>query len=309
MRILVVTAYQQLSPEAVSGSVMRQRLFIEAIRKTGAELHILYFAHHEPNFGGGPDTCRIGETGRQSWGNNAKVTVCRRASPSAPNAAVGNNFAARRFFRLPGYASLSHDAQRDALDSALDWRPDILFVHRLVAMPPVFRSNRPLPPIAFDLDDIESVALRRRLSSNFLDWQQWAEWPHLPAIVAGERLAFSLADLIFVCSPEDVAVLVNRGISGKAVSIPNAVPIPATWQRGKAPNLLMLGSYGYSPNRTGIEYFVSKIWPAIIAAVPGAKLRVAGPGGEQLRFAAQPPDGVSVCGFVPSWQSCTLILR
>ncbi|MBK9774625.1 MAG: hypothetical protein IPP57_28005 [Candidatus Obscuribacter sp.] len=40
MRILVVTAFQQLRPDAVSGFAMRQRLFIEAMTRLGAELHI-----------------------------------------------------------------------------------------------------------------------------------------------------------------------------------------------------------------------------------------------------------------------------
>lgn len=299
MRILVVTAYQQLRPEAVSGFVMRQRLFIDALTRIGAELHVLYFMHHDPLFGGGPDTLNgLEKLVRESWGGQVSVTLCRRANANQPNRARGKGFSVRQFFKLPGYASLAHDVQRDAFEDALMWNPDFVFVHRLVAMPPVLQSRRPLPPIAFDLDDIESVALRRRLFSAPFNWQHWPEWLHLPAIVAGEKLAFSLADLTFVCSPDDVAALSKRGISGEVISVPNAVPVPTIWRRSQLPNLLMLGSYGHWPNRSGIEYFVSKIWPVIHAAVPDANLRVAGPGGDQLSFATAPPPGVTVCGYV-----------
>ncbi|MBK7463776.1 MAG: glycosyltransferase family 4 protein [Betaproteobacteria bacterium] len=299
MRILVVTAFQQLRPDAVSGFAMRQRLFIEAMTRLGAELHILYFTHHDASYGGGPETLiELEDLVKSSWGKNCKVTIIRRAKPNQTFSVKGESYLISKFFDLPGYASLANKTQVDAFESALAWGPDLIFVHRLIAMPPVLRARRSLPPIAFDLDDIESVALMRRLLATPMDWRQWKSWLGWPAIYAGEKHSLSIANMIFVCSTGDAAAIDKRTISGKVISVPNNLPIPTTWQRSQSPNLLMLGNYGHWPNSSGIEYFVAQVWPLIHAAIPNSMLRVAGPGGHQLAFANKPPAGVVVTGYV-----------
>ena len=99
MRILVVTAFQQLRPDAVSGFAMRQRLFIEAMTRLGAELHILYFTHHDASYGGGPETLiELEDLVKSSWGKNCKVTIIRRAKPNQTFSVKGESYLISKFF-------------------------------------------------------------------------------------------------------------------------------------------------------------------------------------------------------------------
>lgn len=66
------------------------------------------------------------------------------------------------------------------------------------------------------------------------------------------------------------------------------------------PVLTFTGNLGYFPNRNAVHWFLENSWPAIKAAVPHARLIIAGkdPGAALLRY----HDGLSVevTGYVPS---------
>jgi polysaccharide biosynthesis protein PslH len=65
------------------------------------------------------------------------------------------------------------------------------------------------------------------------------------------------------------------------------------------PVVLFLGSMDWEPNIDGVQHFVESMWPAIRAAVPGARFQVVGrnPGPSIRRLAA---DDVEIVGTVPS---------
>src|SRR5207248_364613 len=74
----------------------------------------------------------------------------------------------------------------------LDSKPDLVFVHRLVAMLPVIRSSRRPVRMFFDLDDLE----HRTRIQGALERRTWprriAQLLRVPAVIAAERKGASL---------------------------------------------------------------------------------------------------------------------
>jgi glycosyltransferase involved in cell wall biosynthesis len=80
---------------------------------------------------------------------------------------------------------------------------------------------------------------------------------------------------------------------GTTTAVPNSVTIDHAVDRGPAaspPTILMVGNLTYEPNIRGVEWFLADVLPRVSAAVPNARLVVAGH--ESERFA---PHGI---GFV-----------
>lgn len=84
-------------------------------------------------------------------------------------------------------------------------------------------------------------------------------------------------------------------------NVPMSVPAAAGAPAGEAPAVvLFVGLLGYAPNRDGLDWFVSRVWPRVRSLCPDAVLRIAGGGldeataGQWMRQA-----GVRVLGFVP----------
>lgn len=65
--------------------------------------------------------------------------------------------------------------------------------------------------------------------------------------------------------------------------------------------LLWIGGFGYYPNKEGIYYFLSEIYPKIKVKAPGVKLKVVGGGvTERLRAYAADDASIEILGFVES---------
>jgi glycosyltransferase involved in cell wall biosynthesis len=176
--------------------------------------------------------------------------------------------------------------------------PDLVFVHRLVAMLPVIRSRcRPMR-MFFDLDDIEhrkqiQTALQRRTLVRKL-----AQLARVPAIASAELRGAGLSRLTFVCSEIDRSRLARLGLRRLAV-VPNAVTIPSEPpQLPIAPRMLFLGFCHYSANYEAAERLVRTIFPKIRSLVPEAQLLIAGSGSLELRSRRDRPEGVQYLGYV-----------
>lgn len=75
---------------------------------------------------------------------------------------------------------------------------------------------------------------------------------------------------------------------------PPAQPFPQT----DSTTLLFVGSLWYTPNREGIDRFLSRCWPAIKASRPEARLLLVGAAPPRVRQAWERHPGVSAPGFV-----------
>ena len=89
-------------------------------------------------------------------------------------------------------------------------------------------------------------------------------------------------------------------IGGRPVPvIPNGVDLPSPGGRDIAPTAAFVGSLDYAPNMDAVAFLAGQVWPGIRAAVPGARLLIAGrrPGPAILALHGQ--DGIEVLPDVP----------
>jgi glycosyltransferase involved in cell wall biosynthesis len=127
---------------------------------------------------------------------------------------------------------------------------------------------------------------------------------NLRRMAATERRAARLADVTVCVSAADRehfdaagarrTMLVANGVDDELFE---TAPVR---QDGPA-NVLFFGQLTYSPNERGIVEFLERGWPRVLAAVPDARLRIAGPSpSDRLRGAAARAGQADVLGFVAS---------
>jgi glycosyltransferase involved in cell wall biosynthesis len=109
-------------------------------------------------------------------------------------------------------------------------------------------------------------------------------------------------DGIVAITPEDEREFLRMGFAGPTTVVPAAVDLVRFSRQMPAPdseNVAFLGSLDWLPNIEGLEWFVSKVWPAVISKRPSARFFVAGRNpvpGLDSRLAA---PGVVFYGPVP----------
>jgi glycosyltransferase involved in cell wall biosynthesis len=295
MRALVVTPFPPPGPSDVQAMFRRLGTFIQALGMIADEIELLHFVPAgDPAFA--IDRRRINDAQSARWGTSVAVTL----APARPVSHIAARYALALISGLshPAYAPFAGPHQAAALDDCLDRRPDIVFVHRLLGLGPLLGARRPLPPILFDLDDVEHwVKIRMALGT-----RSWlAKVPRLlqvPAIMALERRAIRRAARTFVCSEIDRRYLQRLGFAG-VVTIPNAVSIPLEPQPVAADKTIMLiGAYHYRPNVEAAERLITAIWPLIRSQVPQARLIIAGSSPELIGAFRSHPPGVEFTGIV-----------
>ncbi|MBC8007710.1 MAG: glycosyltransferase family 4 protein [Prolixibacteraceae bacterium] len=302
MKALLITGWLPVDGLGPStGLLVRQRLFVDALAKCCEQVTIMYMAHHDPDYAPLEDSALdMQATIARDFGDTFKLHVCRRRAPLKMNSPAAYMRAAASIYCQPGYASVSGSVQVEAIATALQAKPDLIFAHRLQSMLPLMRLRHGLPPLFFDLDDIEHIALQRYCLRRPTQWKLLSRLTEIPALVKAERAAIKLATTTFVCSTLDVRKLQARFGADTVQAVPNCIRIPPDTVRSDKPRLLMLGNFAYPPNRHGLEYFVETILPMVRREVPNVELLVAGTSQHKLGFAARPPAGVHLLGFVPS---------
>lgn len=284
----------------VHGIFQRMRLYIDAGLQLSDELDLLFFV---------PPAIDVSEAGvaryqellRKAWSDRVNLFLVRHMVN--PNFHTNwDRYGAGIFnvYRQESYFPTSGEAQIRAIEACLERRPDAVIVHRLAAMLPLMRTRVPLPPVFFDLDDIEHRSHPRRVST-------CPRWPgerltllHTPALKAGEMRAIRAATNTFVCSELDRAYLSKEARTDNLVVVQNSVPLPtARPPVADGPNLLFVGTFAYGPNVQAANFLVKNIWPLVRAQVPEARLRIVGGHQEVLDDFSNPPDGVDFLGFVP----------
>lgn len=122
-----------------------------------------------------------------------------------------------------------------------------------------------------------------------------------------EDEAVSLATVLTTCSALERDRLVARhpAAAGKTFAAPLGVD-PAEWPAVEftrdEPLLALFGSWGWSPNTRGLEWFVAEVWPGVHEAEPTARALVAGSGAGDIVGDA---PGVEVVGRVPDLATFT----
>jgi hypothetical protein len=123
-------------------------------------------------------------------------------------------------------------------------------------------------------------------------------------LARAEGAAVARAGATVALTAEDAGRLAElAGARGRTrvVRVPSAASLPAADAPLTGdPALVMLGSEGWLPNRDAADWFVDGVWPAVRAALPGARLHVFGPlrrGGAGLE--PHPPPDESRDAFAP----------
>lgn len=287
---------------SANGFHRRQRLLIDAIKATNADIEVLFYV--QPELDDRDESLRLEIESRLNdlWEGRFRVTLCTREAIRPERISWWQRYLlpALSFFRQSAYFSFSGPDQVVAFEDCLSRKPDFIFVHRLMCMPPVFLSRLKLPPVFLDLDDIEHVAFARSIAQP----PNWAskrlEYLQLPALMNAERQAIHRCANTFVCSEHDRDKLKKVFRTSKVVAVPNAIALrPQRDSLTDKKSLLLLGDYRYGPNRIGAEFFIEKIWPRIVDIVPEARITIAGVRSDLIRQASAPPQGIDFPGFLP----------
>jgi glycosyltransferase involved in cell wall biosynthesis len=281
------------------GTLKRQRILIDAIKRVSAEIDVLVYVHHRENDTSEQAAKAAADTLAAVWGGNFHVTLCRRAAPARSDTFWHRYIRpAASFFNQEPYDTFAGPAQIAAFEHCLENAPDYVFIHRLNCMPPALLSKKRLPPVFFDLDDIEHVSLGRSIGQPPLWPGKRLDYLQVPILAATERRAVVRSQTTFVCSEVDRAKLVRRLRVRNVQVILNAAELRERRPLTQRPTFLLLGSYSYPPNRAGADFFLDRVWPLIRAEVPCAEVTIAGPRPEMLRHFPTPPAGASFPGFV-----------
>lgn len=205
---------------------------------------------------------------------------------------------------VPGFVAGNHS---DAMDRAVaatlaEWRADVVqFDHvasaqwaRALARRP--RGSRPAL-VLVDQDPREAITRSHHSTGGYrtlrqiLEGRAWRRW---------SRIAPSLVDAVVVFTDEDRSVVL-RACPGTRVEViaptgPHTPAVPVTRRAKDARTILFVGHYDHAPNVDAARRLVERIFPAVRARVPNARLIIAGSGDPQVR--EDPSAGIRVTGWV-----------
>jgi glycosyltransferase involved in cell wall biosynthesis len=281
----------------VQGTFRRLKLFIDALKEI-AELDMLFYVSNDVDC----SSRAVAEKAEQlsaHWGADVNLFLCPQQRYLAARPKWKQQFApVFNFFQQATFFPTAGDQQVQAFEGCLERQPDAIFCHRLPAVSPVLLTKRSLPPIFFDLDDIEHIKFARQIRQPPYRLVTNLYYLHVPAIWWGERLCIQQATRTFICSELDQRYLSQRWQLPGIVQIPNAVAIPPMQSLTTEPTLMLIGGYYYQANLNAANYLIEKVWPLVYQQRPDARLIIAGKEPHHIDSYASPPAGVEFTGFV-----------
>lgn len=284
---------------ATYGIYIRMRLLLEASQSLADHLDILFFV--DPSVKVTEELRANTEAElKKRWGILATVRLAAE-QPISSDRSYWNHYIspAISFFRNADYAGTAGTDQIRAFEGCLDSHVSFIVVHRLGAMCPILLSSAPIPPIFFDLDDVEHRKLMRDLKQPPFYPGKLFGYLKALALLRGERAAVRRARKTFLCSQSDKRYLSRFIPSDSLVEIPNTVmhpPAPAP--RATTESILFLGSFTYGPNVDAAEYLITKVWPIVKVLRPNARLFIAGQRPERIPSFHSSQADVVFTGFV-----------
>ena len=151
------------------------------------------------------------------------------------------------------------------------------------------------PKLILDIDDPEHIRGKRRLAA--LGGGDPRTVADLEKLRDFERQAVAKAKLAFVCQEGD-----RQGWITSTEVVPNCVVVPGNpSRRVTKPIVLFVGNCATgpaSPNVDAVRYFLTDIWPKILALMPEAEFHLVGAASELVRQLAAASPRVQLRGFV-----------
>jgi len=285
----------------IHGSYQRMRMFVEAIAASGYRIHFLFLV--SPQLAAATSSDVAARSIEQFWKIRATVDICAIRTPSAKEA---RSF--WRYYIAPAltltkdveYGLTTGEAQIGALRASLRRQPQAIFVMGLEAMLPLTVIRAQMPPVYFDMNDIEHRKALRTLATVRARKGTWLRYLRVHSIVRAERAAASLAAKTFVCSDGDMKYLTKKLGAGQITTIPNAVQIPPLdAEDASGHTVLFVGLLSYPPNNAAVQLLITTIWPLIVTRIPDARLLIVGAGVETVAGGQTCPSSIEFTGFVP----------
>jgi glycosyltransferase involved in cell wall biosynthesis len=297
--LFVSTHYPANFKTDVFGVYKRQDLFLEALSGACTDVDALFFV--PPNIRLSPEyvtESRAAFTAK--FGRSINLSLCPQANDASSRSRYG--FYVAPIFnalKLRSYAAAAGAAQVAAFEGCLSRNPDLVFVHRLYAAAPVLKStSRCRVPILLDLDEVEHRWFFRNVGEPPRWLLKHALYLHILALFVHELKTLRRMTRAYVASPRDQRYLGGLG-SKNVVTVPNVVANPAIVPPvAKEPVVLFVGSFRYQPNITAANILSHEIWPQVSAALPQARLILAGQNPENLHLEGGRPANVELPGFV-----------
>jgi glycosyltransferase involved in cell wall biosynthesis len=275
----------------------RLRMFVHAMHEISDSIVLLHFVEPDaPEWS--MDSRQLDLAQSKYWGVNVNVKLAAKRKVEMRwwqyLTSLFSVLHRPRFYPYVGSEQVA------AIMSQLKEKPDLVFAHRLTVMAAFFRIKQDIPPLFFDLDDVEHrVKIRSSLGSGSLASKLF-NLLQIPGIYLAEMNAAKIATTTFVCSELDRAYLARLGMADRVQSIPNALPIPDVVENAKTDaSILFLGNYEYPPNEFAAERLISQIWPMILARNPRARLTIAGNRPDLIPSFSLKPASVEFTGIVP----------
>lgn len=294
MRILFISDRPSIdAPLGVHGSARRMETFIDAFKQI-AQLDLLIFMQPKTEFSS-KEVIQWEKTLSRRWNTRINLSLYPGFDLPKWRQRLEGIFT---FMRQGYFVNLSGASQQQAFEHYLERKPDIIFAQRLQCMIPVLRSHKQLPPVIFDLDDIEHIKFVRELRQPPTGLMNKLYYLQIPALMWGEWQAIRSASSTFVCSEHDRRYLSKLWRLPNIKVIPNSIAIPAAQSLTAKPNLLLLGTYTSLPNIQAANFLIEQVFPKVRQAIPSAKLIIAGDSPQMLRSYSQNIRGVEFTGFV-----------
>jgi len=302
--LLVSHTLHQDPARRVTGAAQRLDMLVEAVRGLGT-LDVLFFVPNETDISPAAlegEERRLGDR----WQTDLTLTLEHFShapwrQPALKLASVLARSLVAGAFSWEGQklgVKTSFWPQVRALERCLDRQPDLVIAHKPTSMAPLLLTRRGLPPIVYDLDDVEYIKILQRLRRGPFVRQRVAQALSLPLLMWQNACALRRSTATLVCSDADRKRL-QHWPGGKRVRVvPNAQTPRAGLPLPESPTLLFVGTFWYRPNCEAVDHFVRHIWPLIRAVRPDARLVVAGEEPQKIGVFAEHPEGVEFTGFV-----------
>jgi glycosyltransferase involved in cell wall biosynthesis len=297
--LFVSTHYPANLKTNVFGVFKRQDVFLEALSSVCSDIDVLFYVPPEipltAEYAAERQAAFSAKVGRpvNLFLHSQQKYMARQSRFQFYLAPIFNTLNQRT------YAAAAGDAQLAAFDDCMARKPDLVFVHRLYGAAPALRTARAAQvPVLMDLDEVEHRWFYRYIGEPPLWPLKRVFYLYLPAMVAYELNTIRRMTRTYVASPRDERYLASLGCKN-VVSIPNVVANPAIVPPPSAePVVLFVGSFRYQPNITAANILLKEIWPQVVAAVPQARLVLAGENPEKLDADAVRQPHVELPGFV-----------
>lgn len=287
-----------------SGTYRRLSMLVDAIRATGMPLRIYCTVSPTPDLPA-PQilATQIEREIAELWQLEATVIVGVHAPLPDTSWLVQQLRGVFGYGRMPLIQPYFNAVSLALLAREIAAGPAFIVTHRLPSMYGVVLASaaqsHKLPPVFFDLDDIEHVVALHGLKKITALRDRLFALLYLPGLIRAEQRAIRNAHLTLVCSAQDKARVGKLSAASSAYILPNAMPIPViTPAPAPGPIMLMVGIYSYGPNADGADFFIRDILPLIRAQLPEAELWLAGTAPDHIPAYRQQPEGVRFLGFV-----------